>query len=192
MITRTLQLLAIVSVLLNQEIIANDEHDRQLLRVRAYGANPNFKLSRCEGMVKERNKLDRTKTHTLTWVLASDQVIVIAIVIVSMEWFVFREGPIVQFLVAQVAEEMDLDRTTGRFRIRWSFNDKASIFLNHIHCSIRRSDLGGGGGSNPAPTPPAPTPIANNNGSYPRIKWSTNFPLGLCQGDCDRDSDCKV
>ncbi|EEC45889.1 predicted protein, partial [Phaeodactylum tricornutum CCAP 1055/1] len=38
----------------------------------------------------------------------------------------------------------------------------------------------------PAPVPsPASVAVVGNNGSP-----SSRFPLGLCQGDCDRDSDC--
>eukprot|EP00980_Cylindrotheca_fusiformis_P013668 scaffold3515_cov126-Cylindrotheca_fusiformis.AAC.17 len=37
--------------------------------------------------------------------------------------------------------------------------------------------------------PPTPAPI-----QYPAIplSYSTRFPLGLCQGDCDRNSDCQT
>ena len=38
------------------------------------------------------------------------------------------------------------------------------------------------------PKTQSPTPAPSVR---PRISWSTNFPLGLCEGDCDKDDDCQ-
>ena len=63
---------------------------------------------------------------------------------------------------------------------------------------IRQRDIPGLPAPAPAPVPPVPAPIrapvpsgtlvmAGNNGSP-----SSVFPLGLCQGDCDDDSECAA
>jgi hypothetical protein len=33
--------------------------------------------------------------------------------------------------------------------------------------------------------------VRNSDLAMPRLSWSTNFPLGRCQGDCDKDIDCQ-
>eukprot|EP00980_Cylindrotheca_fusiformis_P002673 scaffold624_cov150-Cylindrotheca_fusiformis.AAC.6 len=50
--------------------------------------------------------------------------------------------------------------------------------------------------NNPVPTPPpTPSPVpAPTSPSQPGVlplSYSTNFPLGRCVGDCDRDGDCE-
>ena len=46
--------------------------------------------------------------------------------------------------------------------------------------------------STPKPTPaPIPVPTMAPNGSTNKLKWSVNFPLGLCEGDCDTNKDCR-
>lgn len=52
--TRTIHLLFLVLSLLYQRSVANDDPGRKLLNVIAYGANPNFKLNRCEGKLNLR------------------------------------------------------------------------------------------------------------------------------------------
>lgn len=51
---RLIQLLLLTWALSLQEVHAAEDDSRQLLAVRAYGANPNFKLGRCEGAMINR------------------------------------------------------------------------------------------------------------------------------------------
>nr|CAA67702.1 alpha 2 frustulin [Cylindrotheca fusiformis] len=46
----------------------------------------------------------------------------------------------------------------------------------------------------PGPTPdptPGPTPASAPSGGDPPVKATYDFPLGLCEGDCDDDPDCE-
>lgn len=51
---RLIQIVLLTWALSLQEIRAAEDDSRQLLAVRAYGANPNFKLGRCEGAKTNR------------------------------------------------------------------------------------------------------------------------------------------